>query len=59
MFLVAHVNFFALKLSRINGCGEGGRGGGGHRLLQTTAHVTMVECGQPDYVSSGGQTREQ
>lgn len=52
MFLLAHVNFFALKLSRIKGCGEGDgeeqRGMGGHRLLQTTAHVTIAECGQPD-----------
>lgn len=31
---------------------------GEHRLLQTTAHVTMAECGQPDYLSSSGQPWE-
>lgn len=60
MFLLAHVNFFALKLSRIKEFGEEDREGqrGEHRHLQTTAHVTKAECGQPDYQSSSRQMWE-
>lgn len=40
-------------------CGGGQRGTeGGDKRLQTTAHVTIAECGQPDYLSSKRQTWE-
>ena len=60
MFLLAHVNFFALKLSRIKECAEGDTEGqrGSTGVFRLAAHVTIAECGQPDYLSSSRQTWE-